>query len=150
MGRFLWTQPGAESCSEQYANPWSTNKMFDLDKTRASTCPDQVSSSPIHVHPPNLGSLFPDFSSMASGTKKKGCGRGMKLTAASCLFEVKGQPCSLIHTPPTHVEDWAVGSPSQVLYKRSCKNLTIGNKMWFSFSVVTGRLVVVLSGVWFN
>lgn len=47
---------------------------------------DQVSSSPIHVHPPNLGSLFPDFSSMASGTKKKGRGRGMKLTAASCLF----------------------------------------------------------------
>ena len=49
------------------------------------------------------------------------------------VLRFKVQPRSLIHTPPTHVEDWAVGSPSES-FKRSCKALTIGNKMWFLFS----------------
>ena len=93
---------------------------------------DQVSSSPIHIHPPNLGSLFPDVSFMASGTKRA-MGGDENVPCFLLVLRFKVQPRSLIHTPPTHVEDWAVGSPSES-FKRSCKALTIGNKMWFLFS----------------
>lgn len=133
MGRFLWTQPGAESCSEQYANPWSTNKMFDLDKTRASTCRPGLFIS--HPRPPSkFGISVSRFFFHGIRDQKKGSWQGDEIDRCFLLvLRSKGQPCSLIHTPPTHVEDWAVGSPSES-FKRSCKALTIGNKMWFLFS----------------
>lgn len=101
-------------------NPGSTNKMFDLIKLVYNM---QTRS----LHLPSTSTLqiwdlcFLDFSSMASGTKKRVVAGGWIDRCFLLVLRSKGQPCSLIHTPPTHVEDW-VGSPSES-FKRSCKSL---------------------------
>ena len=131
VGRFLWTQPGVESCSEQYANPWCADEMLGLDKTRVSLCrPGLLISHP--CPPSKFGISFSRLFFHGIRDQKVRDG-GMKMSSASCLF--CGPRCNhalkFTH-PPTHVEDWAVGSPSES-FKRFCKALTTGNKMWFLF-----------------
>ena len=84
VGRFLWMKPRVESCSEQYANPWSTNKMLDLDKTHASTCRPGLFIS--HPHPPSKFGISVSRCFFHGIRDQKGHGGGMKMSPASCLF----------------------------------------------------------------